>query len=149
MAEILRMLAIAFPPTGDSTSLLQSVKKEAKPPSSRVKIASDLITQGTSEREMESDEVQLMQREMTDNFGGAMQRLLIALEKYPPQQAGRAADFMTAMLKDWQRPGHHVAASVIERMDRVQAMLATFQLEGHLSPSEDMREEQCQWCLTE
>ena len=56
-----------------------------------------------------------------DKFGVLLQKLLVLFEKMTRQVAAARAGFMKSMLADLQRPGTHINAAIVERMDRLQA----------------------------
>ena len=127
--EILRMLNMAE--MGDHTSLMQTVRRNVtrKP-------------RGPREHTMGVDEAVLMQT-MVDQFGVLLQRLLGKMEKLSPVRAAARASFMLSMLRDIQRPGPHVHRGVLERMDRLQALLLSFEDAG----SEEVLEDDREWCM--
>ena len=137
-AEILRMLNMAG--CGDATSMLQTgkmeIKKGAKPPSLRPP-HSELL--GMSD----NDEHSAMQMPV-GGFGVALQKLLGHLEKLDEASASVRAGFLLSVLSDYQRPGPQVSAVVIEKMDRLQALLLSFEGSGG-----EVQEEDREWCIAQ
>ena len=127
--EILRMLNMAE--VGDHTSLMQTVQGNV----ARKQRVSRMHTMGV-------DEMILMQT-MVDQFGVLLQRLLGKMEKLNPARAAARASFMLSMLRDIQRPGPHVHRGVLERMDRLQALLLSFED----ADSEEVLEDDREWCM--
>ena len=93
-------------------------------------------------RDDDDDHPSLMHM-VTDKFGVMLQQLLGLLEKMGQPLASMRASFLLSMLADIQRPGTHVSAVVIEKMDRLQALLLSFD-EG---VKRDMEDEDRDWCL--
>ena len=137
-AEILRMLQLAEQEEG--TSLLQmpgvapAGLSRGRLPSSRALVEQDEYGDG--------EEVQLMQT-MVDKFGVLLQKLLGLLEKLGQPSAGVRAGFLRSMLADVQRPGTHITAVVIEKMDRLQALLLSFEAGTEQEVTDVDRE----WCF--
>ena len=120
-AEILRMLRLVE--QDDGTSLLQvpGPEKKGSPyadsPAPRVQ-----VPPGTN---MEDEEVTFMQTAI-DKFGAMLQKLLGLMEKLGQPTASVRARFLRSMLAEVQRPGTHITAVVIDKMDRLQALLLSF-----------------------
>ena len=85
----------------------------------------------------------MLDADVVDKFGALMQKLLGLLEKLGQPGAGGRAKFMLSMLADLQRPGPHVSATVLEKMDRLQALLLSFEEGGEQEMSEEARD----WCF--
>ena len=75
-----------------------------------------------------------------DKFGVLLQKLLGLLEKIGQPHAGIRAAFLLSMLADTQHPGTHVSAVVVEKMDRLQALLLSFDEGGQHETSDEDRE---------
>ena len=90
------------------------------------------------------DDLSFMQTTV-DRFGVILQKLLGLLEKMGQPRATARASFMLSMLADVQRPGAHITSAVIERVDRLQALLLSFQ-EG---ADREVTEEDREWCFSQ
>ena len=107
----------------------------------------DVIADGeggfqSEEDDMETDDGVFMQTN-ADKFGGLLQKLLGLMEKLEGPVASMRANFLASLLVDVQRPGPHINAAIIERMDRLQALLLSFE-----GPSEmEMTDNDRDWCL--
>ena len=95
-----------------------------------------------NEKQEEYDMESFMQTNV-DRFGGLLQKLLGLMEKLDVSVASMRAGFLNSLLLDAQRPGPHINAAIIDRMDRLQALLLSFegQSEG------DMTDGDRDWCL--
>ena len=138
-AEILRMLQM--PEEGEGTSLLQLPSRgpltSSCPPTTMVK-----NVEKSADMDKEDDVIQFMQT-MPDKFGPVLQQLLGLLEKLDLSTAAVRVRFLRSMLTDVQRPGLHISAAVIERMDRLQALLLSFEEETIRDTTDEDRE----WCF--
>ena len=137
-AEILRMLQMVD--QDDVTVLLQVPDKFQK---SRLPLGRVQVGRVSSADEGE-EELSLMQAAV-DKFGMMLQKLLSLLEKMGQPLASARASFLLSMLADVQRPGNRISAAVIERMDRLQALLLSFG-EG---VEQDITEEDRKWCFSQ
>ena len=72
-----------------------------------------------------------------------LQSLLSKLERLQNDRAAARAAFLLSMLRDVQRPGPHVNRVVTERMDRLQALLLSFEDPAKVEVLEEDRE----WCM--
>ena len=140
-AEILRMLQMVD--QDDGTSLLQLPKMVEKSQYANVPNAErwELYERDAIEDFME-DSVSFMQTGV-DRFGVLLQKLLGLMEKMGQPQASLRARFLLSVLADIQRPGPHISAVVVEKMDRLQALLLSFD-EGE---NQDTSDEDRDWCL--
>ena len=91
----------------------------------------------------EDAEITLLMQFNVDKFGGLLQKLLGLLEKMEGPVASMRAGFLSSLLPDVQRPGPHINAAIIERMDRLQALLLSFEGQGEL----EMQDADRDWCL--
>ena len=91
----------------------------------------------------ESDEEVSLMQTAVDKFGVMLQELLDLLERMGQPLASTRATFLLSMLADVQRPGTHISAGVIDRMDRLQALLLSFDEGMAQEASEADRE----WCF--
>ena len=148
-AEILQMLNAAD--HGDVVGLLQ-VGKDSRQSRGKnglklrqgngrdTKIAT--AGRGSNLQSWENEESSLMQVGV-DKFGALLQKLLVLFERMSKKEAAVRASFMKEMLTDVQRPGTHVNAAVVDRMDRLQALLLSFEEDGDCEAQEVDRE----WCF--
>ena len=91
----------------------------------------------------EEGDVAFLMQTNVDKFGSLLQKLLSLLEKLDGKVASSSANFLNSMLIDAQRPGPHINAAVIEKMDRLQALLLSFDGAGEA----EMTEGDHEWCL--
>ena len=134
-AEILRMLQMVD--QDEVTVLLQMPVTATATPPSQTRL-SDVPTNSSG---CDSEPLSLMQA--TDRFGVLLQQLLGLLEKMGQPLASVRSSFLMSILADFQRPGTHVSAVVIDKMDRLQALLLSFD-EG---VKQEMQDEDRDWCL--
>ena len=123
----------------DGTSLLQ-LPKVAE--GCGQDLAPEVEEHGVNNLDSSGDALSFMQKGV-DKFGVLLQKLLGLLEKMGQPHAGVRAGFLMSMLADIQRPGPHVSAVVVEKMDRLQALLLSFD-EG---APHDTSDEDRDWCL--
>ena len=135
-AEILRMLQLAE--EGEGASLLQLPGPDLLTPSG-LPITGVKNVEDGEDVDREKGEVQLMQT-MPDKFGPVLQKLLGLLEKLDQPTAAVRARFLRSMLMDVQRPGLHISAAVIDKMDRLQALLLSFEEEEIKETTDEDRE---------
>ena len=140
-AEILRMLQMAEQDQGEETSLLQ-MSGEGSPPQQGSRTAMAKY-QGEDNAMNEVDDVVQFMQTFPDKFGPILQKLIGLLEKMSQSTAATRANFLRSMLTDVQRPGLHISAAVIDRMDRLQALLLSFD-EGE---AKDTTDEDREWCF--
>ena len=92
--------------------------------------------------DLEVDVVFFMQTNV-DKFGGWLRKLLSLMEKLEGPVASMRASFLTSLLVDVQRPGPRINAAIIERMDRLQALLLSSEGQGEVEMTDNDRD----WCL--
>ena len=139
-AEILRMLQLAE--QEEVASLIQMPGlRNVRLLSSEQQAAGHVEEECTGD-EVEDDGVNFMQS-AADKFGIMLQKLLGLLERVGQPGASVRASFLRSMLADIQRPGVHITAAVIDKMDRLQALLLSFD-EGSKQEATD---EDREWCF--
>ena len=91
------------------------------------------------EHNMEADAGSFMQTNV-DKFGGLLQKLLSLLEKLEGPVASMRANFLASLLADVKRPGPRINAAIIERMDRLQALLLAFEGPSEMEMTDNDRD---------
>ena len=140
-AEILRMLQMAEQGEGEETSMLQVSHGGCRSPRGFRAPKIQYHAKEAATWAMD-DVVQFMQTPL-DKFGTVLTKLMGLLEKMSQTTAATRANFLRSMLQDVQRPGLHISASVIDKMDRLQALLLSFD-EGE---AREVADEDREWCF--